>query len=98
MAPRYWQSPAILKHIYVSTSGGAAAGTESTNAVAGTVAVQGASSSLTSSSIAADQARETPTANGSAADSVGGLPRPVALGPPGVRARRAEVAGAAAGT
>ena len=37
VAPRYWQSPATLKDIYVSTSGGTASGTESTNAVIGTV-------------------------------------------------------------
>ncbi len=37
VAPRYWQSPETLKQIYVSTSGGSAAGTETTNAVVGTV-------------------------------------------------------------
>ncbi len=35
--PRYWQTPATLKDIYVSTSGGTATGTETTNAVIGTV-------------------------------------------------------------
>ena len=35
--PRYWQSPETLKDIYVSTSGGNASGTETTNAVVGTV-------------------------------------------------------------
>ena len=37
VAPRYWQSPETLKDIYVSTSGGGASGTETTNAVIGTV-------------------------------------------------------------
>ncbi|MGA9866203.1 MAG: efflux RND transporter permease subunit [Acetobacteraceae bacterium] len=35
--PRYWQSPATLKDIYVSTSGGGASGTETSSAVIGTV-------------------------------------------------------------
>ena len=37
VAPQYWQSPETLKDIYVSTAGGAVGGTQSTNAVAGTV-------------------------------------------------------------
>jgi multidrug efflux pump len=36
VAPRYWQSPETLKDIYVSTSGGAATGTQTTNAIQGT--------------------------------------------------------------
>jgi multidrug efflux pump len=35
--PRYWQDPAILKDLYVSTSGASPSGTATTNAVAGTV-------------------------------------------------------------
>jgi multidrug efflux pump len=38
VAPQFWQSPETLKQIYVSTSGGTVSGTQSTNAVAGTVA------------------------------------------------------------
>ena len=38
VAPRYWQSPETLKDIYVGTAGGNASGTETTNAVVGTVA------------------------------------------------------------
>jgi multidrug efflux pump len=38
VAPQYWQSPDTLKEIYVSTAGGAVAGTQSTQAVIGTVA------------------------------------------------------------
>jgi len=37
-APRYWQSPAALDGIYVSTFGGAISGAEATQALAGTVA------------------------------------------------------------
>ncbi|MGU3664773.1 efflux RND transporter permease subunit [Methylobacterium sp. A49B] len=41
IAPRYLESPETLKQIYVSTSGGNAAGSATTNAVAGTVAAGG---------------------------------------------------------
>jgi len=34
VAPRYWQSPETLRDVYISTSGGAASGTQSTNNVA----------------------------------------------------------------
>jgi multidrug efflux pump len=37
VAPQYWQSPEMLKEIYVSTAGGAVSGTQSTQAVVGTV-------------------------------------------------------------
>ena len=37
VAPRYWQYPETLDELYVSTSGGSPSGTQSTNAVAGTV-------------------------------------------------------------
>jgi multidrug efflux pump len=39
VAPAFWQSPETLRDIYVSTSAGAVSGTQSTNAVSGTVAV-----------------------------------------------------------
>jgi multidrug efflux pump len=64
VAPRYWQSPATLKDIYVSTSGGAASGTETTNAVVGTVAAStgnAATSSVTAASIANSSARNAAT-------------------------------------
>src|SRR6202011_882429 len=35
--PRYWQDPAILKDLYISTAGASPRGTAITNAVAGTV-------------------------------------------------------------
>ncbi len=37
VAPRYWQSPETLKDVWVSTSGGTASGTSTTNSVVGTV-------------------------------------------------------------
>ncbi len=55
VAPQFWQSPDILKDVYVSTSGGSVGGTQSTNAVAGTVVGPSQASSI--SAIAADAAR-----------------------------------------
>src|SRR5207248_11571196 len=37
VAPQYWQSPDTLDQIFISTAGGAVRGTQSTNALAGTV-------------------------------------------------------------
>jgi len=54
-APKYWQSPQILRDIYVSTAGGSIGGVQSTNAVVGTVG--GASSASSAASIAQDTAR-----------------------------------------
>src|SRR6202044_3386435 len=46
VAPRYWQSPAMLDDMYISTSGGPASGTQSTNSLttAGAGGAAGASS------------------------------------------------------
>jgi multidrug efflux pump len=60
VAPRYWQSPETLKDIYVSTSGGNASGTETTNAVVGTVATSN-TSAVTAATIAASSARNAAT-------------------------------------
>jgi multidrug efflux pump len=56
VAPQYWQSPDVLKDIYVSTSGGAVSGSASTNAVAGTTVV-GKTGTQTAASVANDTAR-----------------------------------------
>ena len=40
VAPEYWQNPEVLKELYVSTSGGAVSGTQSTQAVAGTTQIK----------------------------------------------------------
>jgi len=67
VAPRYWQSPATLKDVYVSTAGGAASGTETTNAVIGTVTAGAASkasssgNATTAASIAGSSARNAAT-------------------------------------
>ncbi len=58
VAPRYWQDPATLNDLYVSTSGGAVSGTQATNAAAGTTVVKnGAGTVPTAASIANDAAR-----------------------------------------
>jgi multidrug efflux pump len=65
--PRYWQTPDTLKDIYVSTSGGNASGTETTNAVIGTVTAAAAklasttSNATTAASIASSSARNAST-------------------------------------
>src|SRR5579883_257466 len=48
VAPRYWQNPETLKDVYVSTSGASVGGSQSTNAVAGTVVAGGATFSANS--------------------------------------------------
>jgi len=58
VAPQYWQDPEMLKALWVSTSGGAASGTQTTNAVAGTsVSSSKSSAAPTAASVAADSAR-----------------------------------------
>jgi multidrug efflux pump len=62
VAPKYWQSPETLKDIYVSTSGGNASGTETSNAVVGTVAAATSSTAInTAASIASSSARNAAT-------------------------------------
>ena len=59
VAPQFWQSPETLKDLYVSTSGGAVGGTQSTNAVAGTVIPKGQAASAVA--VASDAARNQAT-------------------------------------
>jgi multidrug efflux pump len=62
VAPQFWQSPEILKQLYISTAGGAVSGTQATQAVAGTTSVASAKtakSSGTSSSSAAAVSQDT---------------------------------------
>ena len=61
VAPEYWQSPEMLKQIWVSTSGGSATGTEATNAVVGTVSKSRTANTATAASIAASSARNAAT-------------------------------------
>ncbi|HEY1261196.1 MAG TPA: efflux RND transporter permease subunit, partial [Stellaceae bacterium] len=62
VAPRFWQTPEILKDIYVSTSGGSVGGTQATNALAGTVTAKA-------------PAKGTPTATATAAAIAGDTQR-----------------------
>ena len=57
VAPRYWQSPESLKGIYISTAGGNAAGTSTTNAVAGTATRSSSTATASAASVASDSAR-----------------------------------------
>ena len=69
VAPRYWQYPQTLDELYVSTSGGTPSGTQSTNAVAGTVSTPTSPASSSTSSTASTAT----TAAATAADSARNL-------------------------
>ena len=56
IAPRYLQNPEVLKTIYVSTTGGRARGSATTNAVAGTVEGGGTTTESTASTSTTDTA------------------------------------------
>ena len=65
VAPKYWQDPSALRDIFVSATGGVVSGTQSTNAVAGTVSGKFgvglgksvSSTAISANSVAADAAR-----------------------------------------
>ena len=59
VAPAYWQNPQTLKEVYISTSGGPASGSQTTNAVAGTVVSPSQKTSI--SAIAANAVRNLAT-------------------------------------
>jgi multidrug efflux pump len=64
VAPEHWQSPEMLKEIYVSTAGGAVSGTRSTNAVAGTASSRtgpATSQGAADAQLSADTARNLAT-------------------------------------
>ncbi|RDK01520.1 efflux RND transporter permease subunit [Paraburkholderia lacunae] len=69
VAPKYWQSPDMLKQIYVSTSGGSASGAQTTNAPAGTVTAKATTSSSTSASTGGTAGTTASSAATIAADS-----------------------------
>ena len=73
VAPEYWQNPQTLRDVYVSTLGGAASGSQLTNAVAGTVVSSKLATSV--SSVAASAVRNQATnaigATGKNASSTG---------------------------
>ncbi len=57
VAPRYWQDPAILDDIFVSTAGGSISGTQGTNAVIGTSVAHNAR--VSAASVAQDTVRNS---------------------------------------
>ena len=61
VAPEYWQSPDTLNNLWVSTAGGTVSGSQSTNAVAGTVLSAATAANTTAAAIAADTARNQAT-------------------------------------
>jgi multidrug efflux pump len=73
VTPAFWQNPETLKDVYVSTIGGPASGSQTTNAVAGTVASHSQQNSI--SAIAANAVRNQATnsigASGKGAPSTG---------------------------
>ncbi|TWC06974.1 multidrug efflux pump [Bradyrhizobium macuxiense] len=73
VAPRYWQNPQTLKDVYISTSGGSVGGSQSTNAVAGTVVAAGSSSAASSANAQAarNQATNSIGATGKGVASTG---------------------------
>jgi multidrug efflux pump len=71
VAPEYWQHPDTLENLYVSTSGGAVSGTQSTQAVAGTAAVGSAASSATTAASVAEDAARNLAANSLASGGAG---------------------------
>jgi len=78
VAPRYLQSPETLKDIYVSTSGGAASGTQSTNfttGATGVASVAGATSTTNAASAAngAGATSVTHVASATSATSAAGV-------------------------
>jgi multidrug efflux pump len=60
VAPRYWQDPAMLSQIYVSTAG-ATSGTKSTNALAGTTAGSAKASAGATPALSQDAVRNQST-------------------------------------
>ena len=73
VAPRYWQNPETLKDVYISTSGASVGGSQSTNAVAGTVVAAGTSSAASSANAEAarNQATNSIGATGKGVASTG---------------------------
>jgi multidrug efflux pump len=61
VAPRYWQSPETLRDIWVSTSGANPAGTQSTNAAAGTYASPATAAANTAQAVAGNSAKNLAT-------------------------------------
>src|ERR1700721_964821 len=63
VAPEFWQNPEVLKELYVSTSGGAVSGTQSTQSVAGTTVLPSAAAGTPSSTAVAEDVARNLAAN-----------------------------------
>ena len=82
VAPAFWQSPETLRDIYVSTSAGAVSGTQSTNAVSGTVtaastaaaAAPAPSGTASISTTASDNASNNTSGNSAPGSAPGSAP------------------------
>jgi multidrug efflux pump len=59
--PRYWQRPDTLRDLYVSTSGGTASGTQTTNALPGTITVSTSTTTTTAATASAASVRNAAT-------------------------------------
>jgi len=86
VAPEYWQNPETLKKLYISTSGQVASGTETSNAVSGTV---------TSSSTASTKSGNTA---GTASPSAGNSAENLATNAIAAKGRSSASSGAAVTT
>ncbi len=77
VAPQYWQSPDMLDQIFISTAGGPVKGTQSTNALAGTVSGKtGAKAAATATATAGSAAQiAADSARNQAANALGGTGR-----------------------
>ncbi|MBR0874246.1 efflux RND transporter permease subunit [Bradyrhizobium tropiciagri] len=73
VTPRYSQDPQTLKEVYISTAGGSASGTQSSNAIAGTVSSSSQKSSVSSvaASVVRNQATNSIGATGKGVASTG---------------------------
>ncbi|MFM0226602.1 efflux RND transporter permease subunit [Paraburkholderia dipogonis] len=96
VAPKYWQSPDMLKQIYVSTSGGSASGAQTTNAPAGTVT--NAASAATTSSISATTGGTAGTTASSAASIAADSARNQAINSIAASGKSSASSGAAVST
>ena len=99
VAPQFWQSPETLNDIYVSTSGGALGGTESTAGAMGAFKVGSGSSSASGAATSAAASTRAGSGGGTTASNVAGTGTAVGIGATGAAGTAsASSAGTAAGT
>jgi multidrug efflux pump len=70
VAPRYWQRPETLRDLYVSTAGGTASGTQTTNALPGTVVAPTPGTTTTPTTTTTATSASTSSASSASAASV----------------------------